>query len=1012
MNIPKLASDNHQFVLIIFLLLTFMGVHAFFTMPRTEDPPLTLPGASIFIVLPGSSPADLEELVADPLEEAVNELEDIKRIETVIKEGIVSISVEFIFGTDAADKYGEVVQQVNALRSSLPEEIYSITVSKWSSSDVNILQLAFVSDSAEYSVLEDQAEQLKQEIEQIAGVKSVDICGLPDREIRVSLDFSKMSMMNISLDQIANAIISNNLNIPGGRVRSGDVSFTVRTSGSYETLGEIRKTVVGSYQGRLIHLEDVAVVGYDYKDATWIARFNGQRAIFLTVKQKEEVNVFDIAGLIHQAVDSSEKNTSEGVQLMTVFDQSVSVKERINGFLLNLMQGMIIVGILIFLSLGFRVSLIVILAVPLSIVTGLGLVDLAGFGLQQISIAALVIALGMLVDNSIVITENIERFIRQGFEPERASIEATNQLSLAVLSATLTTQLAFLPIIMMPDRSGKFVQSLPVTVILTLFASLLIALFLTPYLGGRFLKPPSRKERSLPIRKFLNTVIEGPYSRILRNALNKPWRTIFITFMAFCLSLGLIAVIGVSFFPKAEKNQFLIRITVPEQSDIRRTDAAARTVEQILDTIPLVKRYATNVGHGNPRIYYNLVPVQEQKNFAEIYVELEYFKAKEFDGLITRLRDKFSTFTFARVEIKELEQGSPIEAPVVIKITGENTAALIDIARQAEEELRKVPGIINTDNQIEKISTDLKLVINKDKAGMLGVPLSDIDRTVRACVAGLPVSEFHGPEGQNYDIVLRMQKGDSIAVENLSGLYVKSLENRFIPLSQLAEISFEPSSGIIMHYNLMRCATITADIRKGYFLDDVIGGITPWLKTYPWPAGYGYFFAGEIESRQESFGGMTRALIIAALLIFAILVLQFRSVKQPLIIFSSIPLAITGAAVALFITGNSFSFTAFIGAISLIGIVVNNSIILVDYTNQLIRGGSSIREALTEAGMTRFTPIILTAVTTIGGLLPLTIGGGTLWAPMGWTIIGGLLFSTILTLVVVPVLYQLIQKKN
>ncbi|MBN2480548.1 MAG: efflux RND transporter permease subunit, partial [Bacteroidales bacterium] len=926
MNLPKLASDNHQFVLIIFLLLTFMGIQAFFTMPRTEDPPLTLPGASVFVILPGASPEDLEELVVNPLEEAMNELEDIKRIETTIKDGIVSISVEFIFGTDAADKYSEVVQQVNAVRSSLPEEIYNITISKWSSSDVNILQLAFVSDSVEYSILEEYAKRLKKDIEQISGVKSVDIYGLPDQEIRVSLDFAKMSMMNISLDQVGNAIVSNNLNIPGGKIRSGDASFTVRTSGSYETPEEIRNTVVGSYEGRLIILGDVAGVDYDYKDETWITRFNGHRAIFLAVKQKEDVNIFDIADLIHQTVDTAGRNTGEGVELMTVFDQSASVKERINGFLMNLMQGMIIVGILIFFSLGFRVSLLVILAVPLSIVIGLGLVDLAGFGLQQISIAALVITLGMLVDNSIVITENIERFIRQGIDPAKASMEATGQLFFAVLSATLTTQLAFLPIIMMPDRSGKFVQSLPVTVILTLFASLLIAVILTPYLAGIFLKPASGRADSLPIKRLLNAVIEGPYSRILRVALDKPWHTIFITFLTFCLSLGLIAVIGISFFPKAEKNQFLIRIAVPEQSDIHRTDAAARTVEQILDTIPLVKRYATNVGHGNPRIYYNIVPAQEQRNFAEIYVELEYFKVKEFDDLIARLRRKFSSFTFARVEIKELEQGSPIEAPVVVKITGENTGTLINIAGKVEEELRKVPGVINIDNQIKKISTDLKIVINKDKAGMLGVPVSDIDRTVRAYIAGLPVSEFHGSEGEEYDIVLRMQKGDSIAVEDLSNLYVKSLQNRFIPLTQLAEIIFEPSSGILMHYNLMRCATITADIQKGHFLDDVIGGIDPWLQAYPWPDGYEYFFAGELESRQESFGGMTRALIIAALLIFAVLVLQFRSVRQPLIIFSSVPLAITGAAVALFITGNSFSFTAFIGAISLIGIVVNNSI--------------------------------------------------------------------------------------
>lgn len=1012
MNIPKLASDNHQFIIIIFLLLTFLGVNAFFTMPRTEDPPVTVPGASVVVIIPGASPADLEELVADPLEEALNELEDVEAIESTIKEGVVSVGVEFIFKTDAEDKYGEVVQKVNAVRNALPEEIYSLNTYKWNTTDVNILQLAFVSDSVEYSILEDHAERLEKDIELIKGVKAVDIHGCPRQEVRVSLDVSKMSMMNISLDQVSNAIVSNNMNIPGGSIRTGYTSFTVKTSGFYESLDEIRNTVVGSYQGSIIKLRDIAGVDFDYEDESWITRFNGRRAIFLTVQQKEGVNIFDISAEMKQAVDKVSESARDGIELVTVFDQSVSVDQRIRGFLFNLLQGIFIVGIIIFISLGYRAALLVILAVPLSIVIGLGMVNMGGFGLQQITIAALVVALGMLVDNSIVITENMERFIRNGFTPQEASIQAASQLFLAVVSATLTTQLAFIPIMMMPDETGEFIRSLPVTVILTLLASLLIALILTPYIGGIFLKPLGKSRQEPPVKKLLYRIAEGPYSGILLKSLEKPWKTIIIALLIFLSSLSLVTVIGVSFFPKAEKAQFMVQITVPEQSDIRYTDKAARTVEAVLDTIPLVKRYATNVGHGNPQIYYNLMSREMQKNFAEIYVELEHYNVKEFDELVHSLRNMFTGLTFARIEIKELEQGSPIEAPVVIEITGENNSRLSAIARQTEAELKKVPGVINIDNQVNRISTNLKIKINKNKAGMFGVPVSEIDRSIRTFMSGAAITEYHDQEGEEYNIVLRAEQGDSFTVEDLSRLYVQSLQGSFIPLSQLVDIIFEPSNGILMHHNLKRNATITADIQKGYYLNDVIGEITPWLEAYPWPDGYDYYFAGELESRQESFGGMFRALIIAALLIFALLVLQFRSVSQPLIIFSAVPLAITGAIVALFITGNSFSFTAFIGAISLVGIVVNNSIILVDYTNQLIRGGSTVEEALLEAGKTRLTPIVLTAVTTIGGLLPLTVAGGTLWAPMGWTIIGGLLFSTVLTLIVVPVLYLLFHTKD
>ncbi len=1007
MNIPRLASDNHHFMLILFLMFIVLGIHAFFTMPRTEDPPITLPGASIVIVLPGADPEDLEELIVTPVEEAIHELEDIKRIETTTRDGMVYCSVEFIFGTDEKEKFSEVVQQINAIRSKLPEEIYELAVSRWSSSDVNVLQLAFVSDSATYRTLEEEALKLKRRIEQISGIRSVDLCGIPEQEIRIALDPVKMAFMNVSLDQVGAAIVSNNLNIPGGSIRADDIKLNIRTSGSYQNLEEVRNTAVGSWQGNLIFLEDVASVDYGYEDPTWITRFNGRRSVFLTVKQKEDINLLRLRKEIQEAVTMSKEKLPEGISLETVFDQTDSVRERVNGFLGNLAQGMILVGIIIFFSLGFRVSLLVMLAVPVSTIIGIGWVDMAGFGLQQISVAALVIVLGMLVDNSIVITQNMERFIRKGIAPVTASIEATSQLSLAVISSTLTTQLAFIPIMMMPDKAGKFIQSLPVTVILTLLASLLVSLVLTPYLGGIFLRAPSGRQRLLFLRRFLDRIIEGPYSRMLEYSIRNPRRVLFISVVVFLASLALAMTIGVSFFPKAQKNQFLIRITTPEQSDIQATDKAARIVERMLDTIPLVKRYATNVGHGNPRIYYNLVPKLFQSNFAEIYVELSAYRVREFDALIGNLRHSFSRITSARIEIKELEQGAPIEAPVAVKITGDDLGTLQTIAGQIENEFHQVGGLVNIDNQTSRISTDLKVSINRDKAAMFGVAVSDIDRSIRAYVAGTPVSEYHDEEGKVYDIVLRIRQGDTLSVGDLAEIYVRSQQNRYIPLSQLAAISFEPSRGIISHFDLRRCATVTADIQKGYYLDGVIGELTPWLEAYPWPDGYGYRFTGELESRQESFGGMFRALMVAAMLILALLVLQFRSLKQSLIIFSAVPMAVTGALIALFLTGNPFSFTAFVGAVSLVGIVVNNSIILVDYTNKLVSAGRPAREALMEAGKTRFTPILLTALTTVGGLLPLTIGGGTLWAPMGWTIIGGLTLSTLLTLIIVPVLYLL-----
>ncbi len=1009
MRIPGLAIQNYQFTLTAFGLLLMVGITSFFTMPRSEDPPLDIPGASVIIIYPGSNPVDLEQLVATPLEEALNELDDIKRMETTMRDGILITSVEFTFNTDPGEKFDEVSRQVSSIRSELPEEIYDVDILEWSSTDVVMMQLAMVSETAEFAFLEKEAEKLKKKMGKVPGVKLVEILAVPEEEVRVSLDLEKMSQMYISIDQVTRSILSNNANIPGGSMEIGERDFGIRTSGSYQNLEEIRRTIVSSYMGRNIYLENIASVDFDYEDNNYIARYKGSRAIFLSVRQKEGYNIFRITGELDRVVEDHKASLDKEIQLITVFSQAESVDERINGFLGNLLFGILLVGLLIFFSLGFRASLLVIIAIPLSILIGLGFVDLSGFGLQQISIAGLVIALGLLVDNSIVIVENTERFIGLGHSRREAAEKGSVQLGWPIISATATTMLAFVPIMSMPDKAGRFMQSMPVTVIYTLFASLIIALLLTPYLSSVFLRKhvPGPPKREYNLKFFLKYLIGGPYRRTLDFALRRRGLVILISLLLISGSLVLFRFVGVSFFPKAEKPQFMIRIHTPEGTNIRKADAVARQVEEMLDTIPLVKHYASNVGHGNPRIYYNIFPKRFEKNYAEIFVELNRYEIEEFDALIASLRNVFMEYPGARINVKEFEQGSPIEAPLTIKITGSNMELLKKISGDLEDMVRQEEGLVNIENSLNRSSTDFYVHINRDKASMLGVPVFEIDRTVRTAITGTQVSSFRDKEGNEYNIVLRLPLRERARLEDFDRIYVTSLSGRAVPLKQLARLELKEAPGIITHFDMERNGTITADVKKDHSLDEIVERLNARFKDYPLPADYRYFFTGELESRDESFGGMMRASIIALIAIFAVLVLQFRSFTQPFIIFSAFPLAMIGSVLALFITGYSFSFTAFIGLISLIGIVVNNSIILVDYINKLVKEGMEKVEAIKLAGETRFTPIVLTTLTTIGGLLPLTLRGGSLWAPMGWTIIGGLLVSTFMSLLVVPVLYRM-----
>jgi multidrug efflux pump subunit AcrB len=502
MKLTKIAIDNYRFTLVIFSLLLFAGIKSFLTMPRTENPEIVIPGASVVCIYPGASPVDLEELVASPIEEAINELDDIKKINTTLSDGVAIIGVEFDFNSDAVEKFDEVTQQVNGIKNDLPQEILSLETEQWTSSDVAMLQLAMISETASYRELEKQANLLKKDLEKIGGVKNVEIIACPEQEVRISLDLEKMSQMNISIEQVANAINSNNANIPGGTIKLGEKVFSVKTSGSYSDLNQIRNTVVNSYMGRLIYLKTIADIDFNHEDIKYYARFplsnqNGEskttRAVFITVKQKEGLNVLDIADACKPKIESFNQTLNSDITIDYAFDQSIGVRGRINSFLRNLLQGILLVGFVILLALGIRSSMVVIIAIPLSIIIGLAIVDYSGFGLQQISIAGLVVALGLLVDNSIVMVENINRHISKGLKPRDASLKAASEIGWPIISATITTVLAFVPIAMMPDKAGEFIKSLPLTIIATLALSLFIALSLTPMITSKLFKGIKRQ---------------------------------------------------------------------------------------------------------------------------------------------------------------------------------------------------------------------------------------------------------------------------------------------------------------------------------------------------------------------------------------------------------------------------------------------------------------------------------------------------------------------------------------
>lgn len=1003
MKLPKLALQNYQFVLILVFVAVLIGVQSLLTMPRSEDPDLSLPIYTAVAVYPGTSPEDMEELVADPIEEAINELDDIDLIRTKIEEGLAIIQVEAEFGVDIEDKYDEVESAVNGLRSELPAGIYSLEVRKFSPLDVLITQLAVTSPEGNYGEMLAVAEDLKDELRNVDGIRSVDLDAEPKEEIRISLDMDRMAKLNIPMKQVVGILQGNNANVPGGDLVAGGKSFSLKTSGSYKDLGEIRQTVVGAGNGNVVRLRDIAEVEMDFEDMEWLGRFNGDPAIFLSITQKKGNNIVAISSRLHTAVNSFSDRLSSSVGVDFAFEQAPAVESRINDFFINLLQGILLVGVLIFLFLGFRPSLVIMTIIPISILLAIGTLDFGAFAIQQISIAGLVIALGLLVDNGIVVLENIMRYRNEGHSLKEAAIKGTGEVGVAIVSSTATTLLAFFPLTQLGGGTGEFLKTLPLIVIFALVASLLLALTVTPILSGKLLGKKN-KGKGWVLRQ-IDRFIDRAYRPTLDFALRRPLVVLLVAIGGLVGSFALFPAVGVSFFPTADKPLLLVEVDTPKGSSLEKTDAAVRYVEEVLGGSDYVRSFTSNVGHDNPQVYYNRVPEPLKKHHGQVMVNFDGWDPDRFYAELGRLRSAFSNYPGAEISFTELKNGPPFEAPIEIKLIGPSLDTLRRYAVDVADVIAGVGGTHSVDNPLSRDKIDLRVAVDRDKAGMMGIQLADVDLTVRAAMTGLPVDKV-SMGGEEYNMNVRLPLEGKPKVSDLGRVHVASLSGAQTPLRQVADVRFDKSVLKIDHYDLKRTATVKAEVfnsdQTAAITEEVIVG----LEQLDLPEGYSYYVAGEYETQQESFGDLGLFLGLALVSIFAVLVLQFRSLTQPLIVFSAIPFAFIGSILFLYMTGWSFSFFAFVGFTSLVGIVVNNSIILVDFTNQLMRDGVPKLEAISRAARTRFTPIMLTSLTTIFGLLPLTLGQTSLWSPLGWTIIGGMVVSTGLVLLVVPILYK------
>jgi multidrug efflux pump subunit AcrB len=1015
-KLTELTVRHPQVTLVLVALLVALGVNAIETTPRAEDPSFPLGIFSVVAVYPGATPRDVEQLIVDPIEKSLSDIDHIKRIRSRAENGVAITTVEFEAGVDVDAKHDAVIRQVEATRAKLPSGVTHLDVKAFSTTNVAILQLALVSESAPYRSMQLWAEELTRRLGKVPGVKEAEGWAYPEQEVRVSLDLERLTRLGLSVNQVLGVLQAGDARIPGGDVTHGGRTLSVETRGGFRTVDEIRDTVIGASPGQsLLRLGDVAEVRLTDAERTYLGRFNGKRAVFVTVTQRDKQNVFDVRDRVMVEVNAFASTLPPGTSLALGFDQSGNVAHRLGGLTRDFAFAIALVLVTL-LPLGWRASVIVMLSIPLSLALGLTWLQLTGYTLNQLSIVGFVIALGLLVDDSIVVTENITRFRRLGHSRDAAAVLGTRQIGVAVIGCTATLLFAFLPLIFLPGSAGDFIRSMPMAVVYTIVASLFVSLTIIPFAASRLL--PERPGHDNWAYRLMSQGIDRSYRPVLGLSLGHPGKTLLAAGLLVAGALALVPRIGFSLFPKAGTRQFLIKIQTADGASLETTDRAARHVEAVLAREPNVKTVMTNVGKGNPLVYYNLTPASASRNAAELFVELVHYDPSATPAWMDRLRATFARYPGARIEVSEFENGPPVDAPVAVRLIGRDLESLRAQAARVEELLAALPGTRDVDNPLRVPRTDLRIEVDRDEAGLLGIPPGEIERDVRLALVGLKAATLREPSGDERDVIVTLAHPASAdaagllpglpTLDTLDHLYVAAVTGTQIPFSQVARPGLVTSPSFIQRENRERAVTVTAQVRSGFNTDRVTHEALARLTAMAMPTGVRWVAAGEIESRQESFGGLGTAVLIAAFGILSVLVLEFKTFKSTLIVASVIPLGVMGGLVALFLSGNTLSFTAVVGFIALIGIEVKNSILLVDFTNQLRAEGVALDQAIARAGQTRFFPVLLTSLTAVGGLVPLALQGSSLYSPLALVIIGGLVSSTVLSRLVTPVVYKLL----
>jgi multidrug efflux pump subunit AcrB len=1006
MHIAEFAIRRWQLTLVLFTLLCALGFSAFQQVPRAVDPHFSMPVVSIVALQPGADAAEIEQTITKPIEELVQGLEDVQSVVSASSDGNAVIRAEFDWAGNPDQYFNDTVREVTAIRNQLPADLQGLQFEKIRTTNASILQIALLSDSASWYRMEKYARDVSEALGRDKEVRQAEIYGLPQPEISVAINTGRLAELRLPASVVVDAIRVGGADVPAGAVISGARRFNVETGGAFRELEKIRNLPIRSNDGSIIRVGDVADVKISAAEQRVKVSHNGKRAVFITANQKQGTDATKLRNRLVEELARQQALLPPDIQAVIQFDQSKDIRKRLNELARDFVIALFLVLITL-LPLGWRASVIVMISIPLSIASGLLAISAYGFNLSQLVVAGFILTLGLLVDDSIVVVENIARHLRMGKSRSEAAIDGTKEITMAVLGSTGVLVFAFLPLFFLPEGAGKFIQSFIGTIVVTITASMIVSLTIVPFLASRILKG-DEPEAGSPLLQWLMRKIDRFYHPMLHWALDRPRRSVWGALIGTCAAFSLVPILGFSLFPNADTSYFRVTVEAQQGASVAETGRIVAQVSAVLKTEPAIKVRAENVGAYNPPIFYNVFQRGENPTHGEVIAIMDKWEGTKSRAMVDRLRKQLDQISGARIKLMLFQNGAPINAPVEFRVYGPDQDELKRVAGQMEQVLRETPGTRDINNPVAFDKVDLDIRVDDAKAALLDVPAGAARRAIRLALSGERAGTYRDTEGDSYPVVVRLPLAETQPVSALESIYVSNRSGQAVQLAEISNPTLESTPAAIYRYNLQRYVGVTAQITDGVVVSKVNVDAKKQMDQIPLKPGYAIAVGGEAEKINDTFAGFGPVVVVALFSIFAILVAEFGRFKEALVVAGVIPLGTFGGLIALLITGNNLSFLAIIGFIALVGIEIKNSILLVDFTTQLRQRGLGLREAIEKAGEVRFLPVLLTSVTAIGGLMPLALFGGSLYSPLAIVLIGGLISSTLLSRIVTPAMYLLV----